>query len=50
VIIPFAAMLVFAARIFMPPVAPASPSGNSEEQYTPIPPSAYTRPVTLTTF
>jgi len=50
VIIPFAAMLVFAARIFMPPVAPVSPSGNSEEQYTPIPPSAYTRPVTLTTF
>lgn len=50
VIIPFAAMLVFAARIFMPPVAPASSSGSPEEQYTPIPPSAYTRPVTLTTF
>ncbi|MFO7627534.1 MAG: zf-HC2 domain-containing protein [Candidatus Fermentibacteraceae bacterium] len=50
VIIPFAAMLIFAARIFMPPVAPVSASGNSEEQYTPVPPSAYTRPVTLTTF
>ena len=50
VIIPFAAMLIFAARIFMPPVNPSSASGSSEEQYTPIPPSAYTRPVTLTTF
>lgn len=50
VIIPFAAMLIFAARIFIPPVAPVSTPGNSEELYTPIPPSAYTRPVTLTTF
>lgn len=50
VIIPFAAMLVFAARVFMPPVTPVSTSGDSEEQYSPIPPSAYTRPVTLTTF
>ena len=50
VIIPFAAMLVFAARVFMPAVTPVSSSGDSEEQYSPIPPSAYTRPVTLTTF
>lgn len=50
VIIPFAAMLIFAARIFIPPVTPVSTPGDSEERYTPIPPSAYTRPVTLTTF
>lgn len=50
VIIPFAAMLVFAAKVFMPPVAPVSHAGASEELYTPMPPSAYTRPVTLTTF
>jgi anti-sigma factor RsiW len=50
VIIPFAATLIFAARIFIPPVTPVSASGNPEEQYAPIPPSAYTRPVTLTTF
>lgn len=50
VIIPFAATLIFAARVFIPTVTPVSSSGSSEEQYTPIPPSAYTRPVTLTTF
>lgn len=50
VIIPFAATLILAARIFIPPVTPASASDSSEEQYNPVPPSAYTRPVTLTTF
>lgn len=50
VILPFAATLILAARIFMPPLDPAPSPGQAEEQYMPVPPSAYTRPVTLTTF
>lgn len=49
VIIPFAAGLILAARVFMPGPAPAA-GQQTQEEYMPVPPSAYTRPVTLTTF
>lgn len=50
VIIPFAATLILAAKVFMPTPSAQPVAGQQEEQYIPIPPSAYTRPVTLTTF
>jgi anti-sigma factor RsiW len=52
VVLPFAATLVIAARVFIPSVSPdtAAASEAVEVQYIPLPASAYTRPVTLTTF
>lgn len=50
IILPFAATLILAARVFMPPSAPEPTEMHARESFTPMPPSAYTRPVTLTTF
>lgn len=52
VILPFAATLVLAARVLVPrlPSDTSPPVLQAEEDYVPVPASAYTRPVTLTTF
>ncbi len=50
VILPFAATLILAAKLFMPTPPPGLAEDQLRDGFTPIPPSAYTRPVTLTTF
>jgi anti-sigma factor RsiW len=50
ILLPFAATLILAARVFMPSPAPEPTEIRAMESFTPMPPSAYTRPVTLTTF